>query len=126
LLVSCGTTKIVYDDSVSMEETTIIRPTVSVTVISFNGNRVNWAAGTWRGNDFIIPSGEAELIVNISTQIGNTLYTGGRLKFSYNFISGNKYLLVCNSIYVVDVEADIEIRNLTTKTKETVRARSNN
>ncbi|MDR1839769.1 MAG: hypothetical protein LBQ93_09350 [Treponema sp.] len=126
LLVSCGTTKIVFDDSISIEETAIIQPSVSVTVISFNGNRVNWSAGTWRGNDFIIPSGEADLIVNITTEIGNTLYTGGRLNFTYNFYNGNKYLLICRRIYVDEVEADIEIRNLTTNTREIVRARGNN
>jgi len=123
LFVSCGTTKIIYDDSIPMEETAIIQPTVSVRVIAFNGNNVNWVAGIWRGNDYFIPAGKAELIVSISKQIGNTQYTGGRLKFTYNFISNNKYMITCGNIYVKEVEADIEIRNLTTNTKVTVRAK---
>ena len=106
-----------------MEETAIIQPTVSVFVLSFNGNTVNWGIGTWRGNDFIIPSGEAELMINIAATVGNTRYTGGRLKFTYNFIKGNKYRLVCGRLYVDEVEADIELRNLTTNTTEIVRAK---
>ena len=124
VMVSCQSTKYIYDESVPIEETSTVTPSVEITVISFNGNRVNWKAGDWSASDYIIPSGEAELIVNIATQIANTLYTGGRLKFSYNFLPGNKYFLVLKKIYVNEVEADIQIRNLTTKTKEVVRAKS--
>ncbi|MCL2444286.1 MAG: hypothetical protein FWD13_12595, partial [Treponema sp.] len=126
LLVSCGTTKIVFDDSIPIDETAIIQPTASVTVVSFNGNRVNWSIGTWRGNDYIIPSGEAELTVSIAIKMANTLYTGGKLNFTYDFISGNKYMLVCRGINVKEVEADIEIRNLTTNQRETIKARGKN
>ena len=126
ILVSCQSTKIIYDDSIPPEETATVTPSMSTTVISFNGKKVNWTTGTWTNNDFIIPSGEAELIIDIAYHIGNTIYTGGKLKVNYNFLKGNKYLLVCVRVYPNDVEADIEIRNLTTNTKEVIRAKSNN
>ena len=123
LLFSCATTKIVFDDTIPLEETAIIQPTVSIIIIEFNGKSVNWRAGTW-GTEITIPSGEADLIVSIVFEKGNYLYTGGRLKFTYDFKKGQKYMITCKNIFIEDVEADIGILNKATEKTDIIRAKS--
>jgi len=124
LFASCATTKINFDDNVPDDETAIIQPSVSIIIVEFNGKRVDWQAGTWSGTEITIPSGEANLIVGIAIEKGNYLYTGGRLSFAYNFIKGHKYYLICRDIFVKENEADIEIRDTTTATREVIRAKN--
>jgi len=123
LFSSCATTKIVFDDTIPLEETAIIQPTLSITIIEFNGKRVNWNAGDW-GTEITIPSGEANLIVNIAFETSNYLYTGGKLKFTYDFKKGQKYIITCKNIYIEEVEADIGIKNKATEKTDIIRAKS--
>ncbi|WP_461256599.1 hypothetical protein [Treponema sp. R80B11-R83G3] len=123
LFSSCATTKIFFDDTIPLEETAIIQPTVSIKIIEFNGKKVNWSSGDW-GTEITIPSGEANLTVSVAVERGNYFYTGGKLKFTYDFKKGQKYYITCKNIYIEEVEADIGIIKKKTEKTDVIRAKS--
>jgi hypothetical protein len=97
LLLSCGTTTNVFDDSVPAENTALLKFDSALTVKSYNGINVDLktAALGFGYTGFTIPAGAAKIVVDLDTgrQMGNVSYRASSVEISYNFEAGKEYML---------------------------------
>jgi hypothetical protein len=106
-LSGCVTNKI-YDKSLSASEQATLEMPYSLTVTSFDGNKVSWNVGFFGmaygfGKAVVqIPSGEHSLVVDyfMQTKIGNTLrsYSAEDLQVHYNFLPMHTYKLTSTGL----------------------------
>ena len=119
ICLSCKTNQIIYNETIPVEETAIIRLGSEIKIVSFNGDDVNWVSGFWKSPHFIIPSGKSNSVLSISADRGGYRYSGGRFNLTYTFEKSNKYLIYLKEIKNL-WEISIQINNETKKTKEII------
>jgi hypothetical protein len=120
--ISCGTTHVVYDNSIPAERTAIIQPSADLYFNSFDSNDVLWAPGFWKGTAITIPSGEHSLTVGLNNaQSGRYTYLGGKYGLTYNFEPGHFYRFTFQNVMGED-EIAINIMDKTTGNKVEMRA----
>ena len=107
LLLSCGVTSNVYDESVPLEKSAVLKIAPYFTIKSYNGIPVQLKVSVtgFGGTGFTIPAGSTTLIYDLDTGMaftsskvmGNTMSTetnrivGKDLTLTFNFEAGKKY-----------------------------------
>ncbi|MDR0322090.1 MAG: hypothetical protein LBI28_11350 [Treponema sp.] len=95
LFLSCTTTVgIIYDESTPLEQSSWFNITNFGTVTAYNGLTVNWKSKTVSPTMVQIPAGNTLLEIDISSNVGNTVYTGKGMLLRYNFQPGKQYLFI--------------------------------
>jgi hypothetical protein len=121
LFMSCGTLHTVYDDSVHIKNSAIIRMHDTLNYIGFDGNTVDWSNGFWGGKSVQIPHGEHELVVAVNNvHYGNFIYHGGQFYFTYKFKRGHRYNIYVDRFELASLY--VMVHDLTTNRKTSVRA----
>jgi hypothetical protein len=90
LLNCCITNKIIYDKSIPAEQLCTLEVPNTLTVTSFDGDKVKWEKGFWDKTTIVkIPAGEHELTVDYLSQThkGDMIYISSakNLKVKYDF-----------------------------------------
>ena len=94
LVSSCvilGSPKIIFDDSIPVEETSWLWTDNVGKIIGYNGIEVNWQL--FGANMVQIPAGKTVLEWEINALSGNTRYRGKNMLFAYNFQPSTKYYI---------------------------------
>ena len=94
LILSCvilGSPKIIFDDSVPVEESSWFWMDNVGKITGYNGINVNWQL--FGANLLQIPAGNTVLEWEINALSGNTRYRGKNMIFAYNFQPGTKYYI---------------------------------
>jgi hypothetical protein len=97
LFFSCTiTTKagIVFDDSIPVEQTTMVHTAYIGKVTGYNGIAVDWNPKLTE--TIQIPSGDTLLELNIGAMYYGTIYRGKDMLFRYNFQPQKQYVLKFN------------------------------
>ena len=124
-MLSCGTTRIIYDNSVHIEDTASVTPYVGIKIVSCDSAVVNWAPGVWKATEAHIPSGNHELSVTLQgVQQGSKRYNGGLFFFNFNFEKGHKYKIQFLQVHNMS-EITVIVRDSTSSKKNEVKAHSN-
>ncbi|MCL2066884.1 MAG: hypothetical protein FWG99_05420 [Treponema sp.] len=124
VFTSCGTTaetRMVFDNTVPIEESSNIILNSDLVIAYYNGNFVNYRnVNMWKLTEAVIPSGEARLILSLNgARSGNIIYSGGSYLVTYNFESGHEYFLTYDSWGRINKDQfTVVIQNRTTKTRD--------
>ena len=97
LLVSCATTKNVFDDSVPEENTAKLLIAPSWTVKIYNGVDVKLKRGLG-ATGFTIPSGETELVMDLYSKLGNTIFIAKDVVLSFFYEAGYEYYIFFGTV----------------------------
>jgi len=104
LFVSCGSTPVVFDDSLSDDSVAIIYfQGGSINIIEYNGITVEWKSPGLGSLEIKIPGGNTQFVFNGTTGTVNMGYTTYRqVPFRFNFENGKVYTLGINQnmVYV--------------------------
>ena len=120
LFLSCGTMRVMYNDSIPFEESAIVQLTPDVEIVSFDNDVVKWKAGLTRGIESQIPYGRHYMSMSLrGVQRGGTVYSGGLFFFSYYFEKGHTYTVYCHKI-INSFEIGIGVYDKTTRKKDVV------
>jgi hypothetical protein len=95
-LFSCGSvTTNVFDESIPVERTALLKFDPALTVKSYNGVNVELTTGAFSYTGFTIPAGAAKIVVDLDTgrQMGNVSYRALNVEINYNFEAGKEYML---------------------------------
>jgi hypothetical protein len=90
VLLSCGTTRIVFDENVPRGNTATLQIQRGFIIKSCNGVNIEEKTGN-RETELNIPAGKTELIMEMVCQIGANFYTAKNVTLDYFFEAGRKY-----------------------------------
>jgi len=119
-VLSCGTTKNVFDESIPAENSVTIKLEPSIKVKSYNGidTKLKTAMG-WTG--FTIPVGDASFLVDLEVVGSSNAITGSKtiynidnVEFSYKFEHGKEYFIRC---WYTDENGKVPVSNIGTGLK---------
>ena len=123
LVFSCGTTTNIYDESIPLEESAVLKITRYFTVKSYNGIPVQLQTKDFYDTGFTIPAGNTTLILDFDSgnafsnqrTVGNTTtiernqITGKDVTLTFNFEAGKEYQLL---LAFVDKEGNYKATNV--------------
>jgi len=96
ILGSCGSTPIIFDDTLPDNDVAIIHYT-GVNIVEYNGISLSWKAPAFGSLEIKIPGGNTEFILNGTVGTANMGYTTyHNMSFKYNFENGKEYTMYIN------------------------------
>ena len=94
LFVSCTSAPIIFDKSLSDEDTaTIYWVNNNVYPISYNGINIKWQLKMFDWNPIKIPAGNATFVIKGKSGDRDFLWFWDEYSFSYNFEKGKEYTI---------------------------------
>jgi len=113
LLISCGTTVNIFDDSLPLEKSANLKIIPSFIIRQYNGIQVKLKEGTFGFTGFTIPAGQTTIVYDLDTgrSFGDVRYYGKDFSFTYNFEAGKEYQML---LLFSDAEGKHKASNLGT------------
>ena len=95
LLISCGTTMNVFDDTIPPERMAMLEIDPTFTVVTYNGISVDLKTGMG-ATGFSFPAGRTTLILNLDTgrSFGDIRYLARDINLTYTFAAGETYQIM--------------------------------
>lgn len=95
MLLSCGTTTNVFDDTVPLEKSATLYIEPAYRVKSYNDISVQLKSTGMGYTGFTIPAGKTTIVMDLDTgrQFGDDRFYGKNISFTYDFEAGKEYLI---------------------------------